>query len=151
MNDNKKIIYTETAKQRLENFHIEVDKELEYYFSDKKFVPGDDFIEITASDIDEVSSKFKIVSHSKTSIKRLIPALYSTMGILMTVVGVFFEQFKTIIEGNPIRLVFIIGGVLMVFISWFYLYIVKIREQRDFIEEKERIMYETEQKNRQLK
>lgn len=135
MNNYKKIIYTESANQRLEKFHIEVGQEIEKYFQERKFVPGDDFIEITASDIDEIANRFRITRPIKTySIKSLIPIVYTTMGLIMTFIGIFYDQFKKILEGDPKRLAFIAGGIFMVFISWTYMYLLKMREKREQID-----------------
>ena len=135
MNGDKKIIYTETAKQRFEKFHIEINEEVERYFQERKFVPGDDFIEITASDIDEVAQRFRISRPVKTnSVRTLIPVVYTTMGVILTIIGLFYDQFKTILEGDPKRLIFIGGGLFMIFISWTYLYLIKTREKKEQIE-----------------
>jgi len=135
MNGDKKIIYTETAKQRFEKFHIEINEEVGRYFQERKFVPGDDFIEITASDIDEVAQRFRISRPVKTnSVRTLIPVVYTTMGLILTIIGLFYDQFKTILEGDPKRLIFIGGGLFMIFISWTYLYLMKTREKKEQIE-----------------
>lgn len=141
MDINKKIIYTESAKARLDQFHIEVDRQLEDYFRDRKFVPGDDFIEVTGMDIDEVANRFRFIRPTRTSVRSLIPAIYTFFGVTMTLIGLFYEQIVHLIQGNPVRLVFIISGIFMVLVSWFYLYYMKIREHR---EEQERIMYDKE-------
>ena len=64
---NKKIIFTDSAKMRLEKLHIDIDAQIETYLKDRKNVPGDDFIEITASDIDELSYRLKIIRPTRTN------------------------------------------------------------------------------------
>jgi hypothetical protein len=135
MNGNKKIIYTESAKQRFEKFHLEINEEVERYFQERKFVPGDDFIEITASDIDDVAQRFRISRPIRSNpIKTLIPIVYTVVGLVLTVLGLFYEQFKTILEGDPKRLVFIGSGLFMMVLSWMYVYIIKSRERREQLE-----------------
>lgn len=131
MNTGKKIIYTETAKERLEKFHMEVNQEMERYLQDRKYVPGDDFIEVTASDIDEIAYRFRIERPSRTSIKTLIPIVYSIVGVVMTVIGVFYNQLTTLLQGDPKRLIFITSGLVMLLASWFYLYLIRIKERRN--------------------
>lgn len=135
MNGNKKIIYTESAKQRFDKFHLEINEEVERYFQEHKFVPGDDFIEITASDIDDLAQRFRISRPIRTNpIKTLIPIVYTAMGLILTGLGLFYEQFKTILEGDPKRLVFIGSGLFMILLSWAYVYLIKSRERREQIE-----------------
>lgn len=135
MNGNKKIIYTDTAKQRFEKFHLEINDEVERYFQERKFVPGDDFIEITASDIDEVAQRFRITRPIKTNIaNKLIAILYTAFGIVLILIGLFYDDFKTIIEGDPKRLAFIAGGLFMTLISWIYLHIIRLKERKELIE-----------------
>lgn len=130
MNGDKKIIYTNSATQRLKMFHSEVDIEIERYFQERKFVPGDEFIEITASDIDEVAQRFRISRPTRTSsVRNLIPIVYSLIGVIMAVIGIFYEQFKLILEGDPKRLIFIGGGLFMLIISSSYLYMLKRKDQ----------------------
>lgn len=146
MNEIKKIIYTESAKDRLSKFYLDVENQLEDYLRDRKFVPGDDFIEVTASDIDEAAYKFRFVRPLKTNTRKLIPVVYSIMGLIMTITGLYYEQIRILLEGNPVRLIFIISGITMLFIGWFYLYYLRIRDNKF---EKERMMYEAEQRHRQ--
>jgi hypothetical protein len=135
MNGNKNIIYTESAKQRLEKFHLEINEEVERYFQERKFVPGDEFIEVTASDIDEIAQRFRISRPIRTNpIKTLIPIVYTIVGLLLTGLGLFYEQFKSILEGDPKRLVFIGSGIFMIGLSWAYVYIIKSRERREQLE-----------------
>lgn len=130
MNGDKKIIYTHSATERLQMFHHEVDAELQRYFQERKFVPGDEFIEVTASDIDEVAQKFRISRPIRTSsVRNLIPIVYSVIGVIMAVIGIFYEQFKVILEGDPKRLIFIGGGLFMLLISSYYLYMLKRKAQ----------------------
>jgi len=149
MNTNRKIIYTDSAKERFEKFQFQVTKEVENYFQERKFVPGDEFIEITASDIDEVAQRFRISRPIRTNpVKTLIPVVYTIMGVVLTLVGLFYDQFKVIISGDPKRLVFVISGVIMIFFSWTYVYILKSRERR---EQFERQLRELEVRRKDIK
>lgn len=149
MNTGKKIIFTESAKDRLENFHFEINQEIENYFQERKYVPGDDFIEITALDIKEITRRIRIVRPSRTNIKKLIPVLYTTMGVILILFGLFYDQIFIIIRQQPKRLIFIVGGLAMLFVSWFYIYFIRIREKRDesvrtIIEEQQREKFTTQ-------
>jgi hypothetical protein len=134
MNTKKKIFFTESAKERLEKFHFDIDKEIENYFQEKKNVPGDDFIEITALDIGEFSQRFKLIRPYKTNIRKVIPVVYTIMGILLTLVGLFYEEILLIIKNQPERLILIVSGILMIFISWLYLSLIRLKEKREEFE-----------------
>lgn len=134
MNTKKKIFFTESAKERLEKFHFDIDKEIENYFQEKKNVPGDDFIEITALDIGEFSQRFKLIRPYKTNIRKVIPIVYTIMGVLLTLVGLFYEEIFLIIKNQPERLILIVSGILMIFTSWLYLSLIRLREKREEFE-----------------
>lgn len=135
MSRGKKIIYTESAKERLEKLHFEVNKEIEDFLQERKYIPGEDFIEITALDIDEVSKRFRIVRNSPSRYMRsLIPALYSVVGTALVVVGLFYEDIITLIKDNPLRLMLIGTGFVMVGMSWLYLYLIRIRDRKNELE-----------------
>jgi|JI6StandDraft_1071083.scaffolds.fasta_scaffold305689_1 hypothetical protein len=135
MNNSKKIIYTDSAKERFDKFHYEVTQEVENYFQERKFVPGDEFIEITASDIDEVAQRFRIARPVRTNpVRTLIPIVYTLAGVILTATGLFYDQFKLILSGDPKRLIFIVSGLFMILFSWAYVYLIKNRERREQIE-----------------
>src|SRR5688572_5439647 len=119
MSTSKKIIYTESAKERLERLHFEVNKGIENYLQQRKYVPGDDFIEITALDIDEVSQRFRIIRHSSSKYtKTLIPILYSMIGIGLLIVGLYYDQIQLLLKDDPQRLMLIGMGLVMIGMSW---------------------------------
>lgn len=135
MTNDRKIVYTDSAKVRLEKFHLDIQEQVERYFQERKFVPGDEFIEITASDVEELSQKIRISRPTRSSpVKTLIPVIYTFTGVIFIAVGLFYEQFKLILEGDPKRLVFIAGGLAMILASWLSLYIFKARERKEQLE-----------------
>ena len=131
MNNEKKIIFTENAKNRLRLFHDVIDEQLLEYFRNKNFVLGDDSIEVTAADIDEASDRFKLTKPTQLNIKKLIPVLYFIIGTTTSLVGVYYGELVRIIEKNPMQFAIIMSGTLTALSSWFYLYIIKIKEQQD--------------------
>ena len=60
-----KVIYTESAKQALEAFKERQAKELEENICSRKYVFGDNTVEITASDIKEASEFSRLLKNSK--------------------------------------------------------------------------------------
>lgn len=131
MKTEKKIFYTDSAKERLEKFHIEINQRIDKYLQEKKYIPGDDFVEITASDIDEISNSIRFYRPTKLPIRKLIPATYAIFGILLIIFGLFYEQIRTLIENQPTRLIFILSGLTMFFFGYFYLFLINSKEKRE--------------------
>ena len=141
---NKKIIFTDSAKMRLEKLHIDIDAQIETYLKDRKNVPGDDFIEITASDIDELSYRLRIIRPTRTNSRQLILYVYAIMGMISTIIGLFYTQIKTIIFEDKERLIFILGGLLFTTTALVmsYMYKLKERKEQDILDyEREKMKY----------
>lgn len=131
MNRGKKIVYTESAKERLEKLHFEVNKEIEYFLQEVKYIPGEDFIEVTALDIEEVSKRLKIVRSSNKHLASVVPTVYSVLGIILASTGLFYEAITTLVKDNPVRLTLILTGFVMIGISWIYLYLTMLRNRKE--------------------
>jgi len=131
MKTEKKIFYTDSAKERLEKFHIEINQRIDKYLHDRKYIPGEDFIEVTAADIEEISNNIRFIKSPKTSLKKLIPATYAIMGILLVVFGLLYDDIRKLIENQPTRLIFIVSGLVMFFLGYFYLFLINSREKRE--------------------
>jgi hypothetical protein len=148
MNTSKRIIYTESAEERLSKFNSEIKEEIENYLRERKYVPGDELIEVTASDIDEVAYRFRIQRPIRSNKKTLIPIVYSIIGLFTTTIGIFYNQIISLLQGDPKRLILIAGGMFMLLISWFYLYLLKLREKQ---ESKERMYFEEDLRRKLMK
>ena len=131
MKTEKKIFYTDSAKERLEKFHTEINQRIDKYLYERKYIPGEDFIEATASDIEEISNNIRFIKPSKTSLRKLIPATYAIMGILLVIFGLLYDDIRKLIENQPTRLIFIISGLVMFFLGYFYLFLLNSREKRE--------------------
>jgi len=128
---NKKIIFTDSAKMRLERLHIDIDAQIEAYLKDRKNVPGDDFIEITASDIDELSYRLRIIKPTRTNTKHLILFVYAVIGMISTIIGLFYTQIKIIIFEDKVRLMFIVFGLSLMAIAFVMSYLFKLKERKE--------------------
>lgn len=129
MKTEKKIFYTDSAKERLEKFHTEISQRIDKYLYERKYIPGEDFIEVTASDIEEISNNIRFIKPTKTSLRKLIPATYAIMGILLVVFGLLYDDIRKLIENQPTRLVFIISGLVMFFLGYFSLFLLNSKEK----------------------
>ena len=134
---SKKIILTDSAKMRLEKLHSEVDNQITDYLRDRKNVPGDDFIEVTASDIDDLSTRLKIIRPaSRVNTKELVVFVYGVCGAVLTVVGLFFNQLKAILFEDKERALLIAMGLILLFSTTLFSYInrLKYRRERELID-----------------
>ena len=128
-----KTIYTESALHELENFNHRINNDLENIIKDKKYVFWDDTLEITASDIREAENHFEIRKSNKslkTLTIRLLLKFYLFIGISMITFGIFYEELRAILI-DPTRAMYIISGCLLVFLYWFGLNYIKLREKTE--------------------
>lgn len=135
MEKDIKLKYTDAALVQIEKFKNNQVQLLEDVIKEKKYFPGEDFIEITASDVQDVSKNFKYYKQQKLDIKYLIIYTYFLVGILTAIVGLFYEDIKYIYEHNRNQAVFVFAGLLMTFLSAILLFITKLKESRSKIVE----------------
>jgi hypothetical protein len=129
--NSKKIVFTDSAKIRLEQLHLKIDEQITDYIKDRKNVPGDDFIEITASDIDEVSHRLRIIRPSKTMSIQLTIYLYATIGITTTFVGLFYRDIQQIAMEDHKRFIIMASGFILTVLSALLSFMTKIREKKN--------------------
>lgn len=111
MDSKIKIQITSSGEKRLESLISETRELVIDKIKKAKYAPGDDFIEITASDIEKVANRIKIIQPQKSQFKQILIVTYSIIGILLTIIGFFYDDFKSIISDNPTRLMLIIMGL----------------------------------------
>ena len=99
------IVYTNEAEERLEKLMNNFKSDIEFTIKKMRYVPGDKIIEITGSDIENVSKYFKIISPDKIHRRDLIINLYLTSGIILIMFGFFYNDFRNLIEQNPSQLI----------------------------------------------
>jgi hypothetical protein len=140
-----KIIYTESALVELERFQEQRKEELEGLLKKRKYVFGDDVLEITASDIRDAERHFKMsdISKSRLPLTSMLFKLYMIMGILMVFVGIFYPDLRQLIDRNPLQLALVLTGVMLSLVSFFGSYYFRIREIRRAEIERRYIEFET--------
>ena len=117
MDSKTKIQLTSSGEQRLESLNSEIKELVIENIKRAKYAPGDDFIEITASDIERVANRLKIIQPQKSQLRQLLLLTYSILGALLAIVGFFYEQFVSVLTDNPTRLMFVLSGLLITFLS----------------------------------
>lgn len=136
MKKEKQIIYTESGEKRLAKLYDDLHVDIEKYFRENKYVPGDEFIEITAADIEEISKKITIAKTYKSNYTSFILIyIYCIFGFVLILYGIFYEEIKKLVLVDPRRLVYILGGVFMVLLGLVYSFILKTRQSRAKIQE----------------
>ncbi len=144
-----KIIYTESASIELERFQKQRKEELESLLKNRKYVFGDEVLEITASDIRDIEKHFKVadLSKSKLPVTNMVLKLYMIMGILMILVGLFYPDLKQLIDRNPVQLALILAGFGLSMASFFGSYYFRARENRRTELERRYIEFENRSKS----
>lgn len=131
----KEIIYTDTARERLQYLHNKIDNQIEDYFRSTKYNLGDDFVEITASDIEDVGRMLKIIRpYKSTYMKSFLVYFFIVIGALLTIFGIFYDSIIDLFkEGNTVRLLLILYGFGLVLSGIFYRFIIKQRKTEERI------------------
>jgi len=131
MDTKLKIEYTKSGQEKLDRFYKEFEQQIVEHIKQRKYAPGDEVIEITASDIDEVTNKIKIIQPNKSQLKQFVLFTYTMLGVLITLVGLFYSDFLHIIRNEPNRLIFITSGIFLSTLSLFFSYYLKLRQKRE--------------------
>ena len=128
MEKEYKIHYTDAANERLESLKSEYRDMLEDIVKERKHVPGDKFVEITASDLEQASQYLKVIAPRKSESLRLVLVLYSLMGIAMIIAGLFYPFFIEMFRESPERLILTLGGFVLSAAGIFGYFRIKQRE-----------------------
>ena len=132
----KAIIYTESAKSKLDSVLLSLKQKIEDEIRNSKDYPGEESIEITASDIEKINNNIIFIKPSRPYLKviKIVLPLYFVMGLAIMFYGLFYEQIQSLLYKNPIRLVYILAGFSFSLLSsvMFVVY-----RQRDYDRQKE--------------
>lgn len=131
MDSKIKIQLTSSGEQRLESLNAEIKELVLNNIKNAKYAPGDDFIEVTASDIEKVANRLKIIQPQKSQIRQLLILSYSILGVLLTIIGFFYEQFKDILSDDPTRLMLVVMGLFLTFFSGFFSIYLKQKQKQE--------------------
>lgn len=132
----KEIIYTESAIKKLDVIVADFKQKIESDISKFKDYPGEDNIEITAADIENVYNRVRFVRRSgykSNSIIKIIFPLYFIIGIFIMLFGLFYEEIQYLIHESPTRLAIVLSGFLLSLVSGalYYLMIQKEKERKE--------------------
>lgn len=131
METKAKIVYTKSAQERLNRLNKDIEQRVTDYIKMRKFVPGDDFIEITASDIEDVWKRITIIPPQKSQFRQLILFIYAVMGIVLTLFGLFYSNFTTLIQDEPNRLMVITIGLTLSMFSVLFSFYLNAKQKKE--------------------
>jgi hypothetical protein len=134
-----KVIYTESAKQELEAFQQRQVSQLEQIIRERKYVFGDEVLEVTASDIREAAEYIRPISRGyrrRLMTVSLVTQVYMFFGIILTLGGVAYPYLRDLNKQSLTQFTLIIAGVTITLASFFMALFYKLRAQR--LEEYER-------------
>lgn len=128
MEKEYKIQYTDASIARLKLLQSAYTEMLENIIKDRKHVPGDKFIEITASDLEQASECVKIITPRKNESLRLVLIIYTLLGLAMIIAGLYYPFFIDVFRESPNRLMLILGGFALSAVGLFGYLRLKQRE-----------------------
>jgi len=126
----EKVKYTEAAKEQLEKFKIDQAKMLEHEIVRGKYYPGADFIEITASDIQDFAKRVYVRNRRKLDVRYLLVYTYFIAGVMIGLFGIYYQNIVYIWHNQPKQALYILMGATMIFMSLILLFFLRSREKR---------------------
>lgn len=133
--ETNNIKYTIAALEQLEKFKLDQVKKLEDLIVENKRFPGADFIEITASDIQEEARKFTYRKPAtKNQLQYLVIYAYFVIGIGLMLFGFSYQDIIDIWKNQPSQGLYILMGFIMTVMSGILFFYMRYREKIRFDE-----------------
>lgn len=140
----KSIIYTDSASKKLDSVLDKIKKDITEDIISSKNYPGEELIEITASDIEDTYERVYIRNKktkydSRSRMIRLILPVYFIMGILIIIYGLFRKNIQELISGDKVELTYVLVGFIVSLTTGAMFYLLKQREnerKREYLKEK---------------
>ncbi|WP_430413185.1 hypothetical protein [Kordia sp.] len=141
----KSIKYTDSASKKLNSVLEKVKEQIADDIVNSKNYPGEELIEITASDIEETYRRLSIRNNKSTFYRkskmiRMIIPVYFILGIMLTLFGIFRKDIMELIKNDKEGLMYSLTGFVISLTSAaiFYLYKNKENERRREYEKERR-------------
>ena len=114
-----RINYTDVAKDRLQKLNEGISEKLQDMLIDRKSIPGEQIIEITGSDVEELARSLRIVTRSErdTTYRSFLLRLILVIGILIALFGLFYENIVLLLLDDPLRAALVFGGAIISFVA----------------------------------
>ncbi len=143
----KLIIYTNSGEKKIESVLQKLKSKIEEDIKESKNYPGEEYIEITAADIEDVYERVYLRPRKSKNLtrnrmlKQILP-IYFLVGIGMMVYGLFYSQIEKLMADSPEKIIFVLGGFAFSLVTAVMYMLLK---QRDVDRRKELITSKYEQ------
>jgi hypothetical protein len=119
MYQDKVIIYSEPAKERLEQAFSLLRERIEDLIRSDFYVPGQEEIEVTASDIEKIVSGITLTARSEKldRMRRFVVNIYGTLGALTAAAALAYDYIEFLFRKDPIRFALLVGGLAMLAVA----------------------------------
>lgn len=121
----RRVIYSEAAHERRRQLIDDFARRIETELTERKYVPGADVIEATASDLEELSRamhlQFRNRFDQRGILREFVVRLYLIIGAATFAAGLFFREVRSLLT-DPTRALLIGTGLAMIVAGWFLQY-----------------------------
>lgn len=116
MSTVRQIEFTPAGLKRVDEMFDKIRSNIESEFIERKYVPGDQAIEVTGSDVDDLESSMRISfidrDRRRSFMRDLIVRMYFVLGILTLTVGLLYPYLQILVY-NPVQLALVGTGLMM--------------------------------------
>lgn len=120
MSDTEKLILTDAAKKLLDEYKTLQGEILLREARLMSFVPGQDFTELTASDLLRTQRLLSYRGRTRRASKSLLANLMLAFGMSCALASFYWEQLKAMTSQQPDRFATMAIGVCLIFCGIFY-------------------------------
>lgn len=113
----RKVRFTEAGRARLDRAVRQYTEQIEALLLERNFIPGEPFVEATASDVEAATQRLVIVGRTGSPFRRLLLRLYGVVGLAMVGAGLFWSQIKDTLARDPNQFMLIAGGLAILLFS----------------------------------
>lgn len=127
-----KVTYTDAAVQELKKFEGRQKRLLEELIAERKYVFGDEVLEITASDIKENADLIRPISRVRSRFRttRFIGRVYIVVGSLIGLGSAVYPYFDRLLQQNRSQALLFLAGIGMALTGVFGLFYANLRERK---------------------
>lgn len=111
MIQDREIQYTDAAKEKLAQAKAEYVKLLENAILETKYVPGDELVEVTASDVERASRRFRLRSGGPSRV--FLPMVMLSMGLAIAGSLAATVASGLTRSGNTMTFIIAVGGMVL--------------------------------------
>lgn len=130
MDNDIRVEYTQAAKDTINKVADNYRNKLVSIALNKKRLPGEAIIEITASDIENAARYLIFIMPNKYDKLKLLFSTYAIVGLVITIVSMFYKELHSIFINDPIQGMLLFTGSIILLLGYFGLLFIKIKEKQ---------------------